>query len=166
LTQSVLPAVKKVNGRVIIVTSGLNSRGVDFRDDPTLISNQYDSDNGMLRYGTTKLMNVLYAKKLSREGVLSFSVHPGILKTDLHRADPGMDIKNWRGYLMNTVVYPLIGISKDEGAAATLYLATCQVGNSGSYYHGIIDSVANPLADDIQLQEFLYDYSLQLMPKQ
>jgi NAD(P)-dependent dehydrogenase (short-subunit alcohol dehydrogenase family) len=72
--------------RVVVLSSGGHSTsGVDF-DDPNFEARPYDP---WLAYGQSKSANALFAleldRRLSSSGVQAFSVHPGMIMTDLGR---------------------------------------------------------------------------------
>ncbi len=88
------------------------------------------SITGMPEYSASKLANVLHAQELARRlddtGVTSYSLHPGVIASDIWRRVP------WP-------VRPLIKLrmrSPREGAATSLYCATSPdvASDSGRYY--------------------------------
>lgn len=87
LTARLWPALKQAkSARVIAVSSrGHRLSGVDL-DDPNFDRRMYDKWKA---YGQSKSANVLFAVELDKrgraEGVRAFSVHPGLVLTDLSR---------------------------------------------------------------------------------
>ncbi|MBB3128307.1 NAD(P)-dependent dehydrogenase (short-subunit alcohol dehydrogenase family) [Paenibacillus rhizosphaerae] len=85
LTARLWPALKKAGGaRVIAVSSSAVSLGgVDF-DDPNFERREYDR---WIAYAQSKSANALFAVELDKRGyssgVRAFSLHPGIIETDL-----------------------------------------------------------------------------------
>lgn len=89
-TAGVLPllraAGKQDGARVVNVSSaGHRMGGIDF-DDPNFERRAYDKFAG---YGQSKTANILFARELDRRyanvGVHAFSLHPGMIMTDLAR---------------------------------------------------------------------------------
>ena len=73
-------------------------------------------------YNTTKLMNVLFSQELAARwadvGVTSFSLHPGLVRTDIFR-NLSPTLQNLR-YILALVV----GKSCAQGAQTSLYLCS------------------------------------------
>jgi len=85
---------------------------------------------GAREYGVSKLCNILFstelAKRLTGSGISTYSLHPGVVATDIWRAVP-------------TFLRPLLKLrgmlSPTEGAQTTLYCAMrCPASESGHYY--------------------------------
>ena len=87
LTARLWPALLKANGaRVVSVSSrGHRLGGVDF-EDPNFHHREYDKWKA---YGQSKSANALFAVELDNQakaqGIRAFSVHPGLIMTDLSR---------------------------------------------------------------------------------
>jgi NAD(P)-dependent dehydrogenase (short-subunit alcohol dehydrogenase family) len=86
LTARLAPALLKgVDPRVVTLTSaGHSLSDVDF-DDPNFDRSEYSP---WIAYGRSKTANALFARELARRAsgrVHSFSVHPGVIVTDLGR---------------------------------------------------------------------------------
>ena len=88
------------------------------------------SISGIPEYEVSKLANVLHAQELARRldgsGVTTYSLHPGMIASDIWRRVP------WP-------VRPLMKLrmrSPEEGAQTSLYCATSPevAGESGQYY--------------------------------
>lgn len=90
----------------------------------------------MLRYGQSKLANILFTKDLHKrygdKGLMAVAVHPGIVNTDLHKETTG-----W------PVVGRVVGMVKNafytgvvDGAKNTLWAVTAEKGvvRGGGYY--------------------------------
>ncbi|HWE11005.1 MAG TPA: SDR family oxidoreductase [Solirubrobacteraceae bacterium] len=114
--------------RIVNVASDAHrsARGIDFdaARRPTR------SRTGMPEYGVSKLANVLHAQELARRltgtGVTTYSLHPGVIASDIWRRVP------WP-------IRPLIKLrmgTTDDGARTTLYCATSPepASESGGYY--------------------------------
>ena len=87
LTNLLAPAlIKGAPARVVALSSRAHHMSpIDF-DDPNFESRDY---NKWVSYGQSKTANVLFAveldKRLADKGVRAFSVHPGVIETELSR---------------------------------------------------------------------------------
>lgn len=83
------------------------------------------------QYGAGKLMNILFAKalanKFGEQGLMAFSLHPGVVKS-------GFGANN-TGFLKYFNKMPFL-ITPEKGAETSIYLATQDKGklNNGGYY--------------------------------
>ena len=111
---------------------------------------------GMAEYGVSKLANALHARELARRlegsGVVTASLHPGVVASDVWREVPGPI-----AWLMK-----LFMISNEEGAQTTL---TCSVSDevlahSGAYWDGSKRKEPSPLAQDDAVADELRRRSL------
>ncbi|KAF9537940.1 hypothetical protein EC957_007442 [Mortierella hygrophila] len=95
--------------------------GIDF---DTL--NQQDNFSSLNRYSHSKLVNILFAKALTRrlanERVYVNVAHLGLVATEIGRSSKDMmgTVGDKAGQLLNAVM----GYSAEEGALTQLYLAT------------------------------------------
>ena len=95
-----------------------------------------ESWNGMVRYGHSKLANILFAKKLAQlyPQITSTSLHPGTVKSDIWGKADGMKLMS---YLLAPVVWA-VGVTNDEGAKTQLWCATAATGTGeGKVENGI-----------------------------
>lgn len=129
LTQLLLDRIKaSAPARIVTVASRAHTRvsGLDFDHVQAPTSGRA----GLPEYGRSKLANVLFSAELGRRlagtGVTTYSLHPGVVATDVWRELPG--------FLQPLV--KLLMISSEEGAKTTLYCATSpEVANqTGLYY--------------------------------
>jgi len=78
--------------------------------------------SGWRSYGDSKLMNLMFTNELNRRldgsGVTAAALHPGMVTTEL-----GRDQKGWLNWV-GIVVRPFMKTA-EQGAATTLYAATC-----------------------------------------
>lgn len=88
----------------------------------------------MVRYGHSKLANMLFARKLSQlyPQITTTSYHPGTVKTDIWGKADGAK-------LLTFLVAPIVwatGVDSDTGAQTALWLATVEKGQieNGRYY--------------------------------
>ena len=108
LTALLYPALLRSSSpRVVTLSSGGHARSDVDLVDPNFETTQYSPWIG---YGRSKTANALFARELARRGgrrgVLSFSVHPGAVYTDLGR------------YLTDELINEMTKLA-DERAAAT-----------------------------------------------
>lgn len=114
-------------------------------EDQTLGGN--DGPGGMGLYGQSKLGNVIvaqhWAEKLKADGVISVSLNPGNIKTELQRHSPGL-VK----MVLNRILHPA-----PLGAITQLYAGTSPaitLAESGGYFvpWARLDVVAREEAKD------------------
>jgi len=129
LTQLLLDRIKQsAPARIVTVASRAHIRvsGINFDD----VRQPTKGKAALPEYGVSKLANVLFSAELGRRlagtGVTTYSLHPGVVATDVWREVPAL-------------IRPLIKllmISTEEGAATTLYCATsAEAGReTGLYY--------------------------------
>jgi NAD(P)-dependent dehydrogenase (short-subunit alcohol dehydrogenase family) len=88
--------------------------------------------SGWRSYGSSKLMNALFANELTRRvadcGVVANALHPGMVRTELGRDQP------WWMILVGIALLPVMkGV--ERGAATTLYVATApELASRGGLY--------------------------------
>ena len=114
--------------RIVNVASvaHFGATGIDFE----AVRNPTRSVTGRPEYGVSKLANVLHAQELARRldgtGVTTYSLHPGVIASDIWRRVP------WpvRGLMKRRMDSP------EQGARTSLYCATAPelAGESGRYY--------------------------------
>jgi len=145
--------VASAPSRVVVLSSAAHTMaGVDF-DDPMFERREYDP---WLAYGQSKTANALFAlelhHRLAKEGVSAYSVHPGMIMTELSRhlnaellermqervkerakatgsEGPGMNFKPVEAGAATQVWAATTGDLADHGGA---YLADCQLGTAGA----------------------------------
>jgi NAD(P)-dependent dehydrogenase (short-subunit alcohol dehydrogenase family) len=139
--------------RVINVASRAHYRG---RIDFGRITDPRARYSGVAAYAQSKLANVLHtfalARRLSGTRVCANCLHPGVVATNL--------LPRWL-----RVVKPLISrviFNSERGARTSLHLALSDevAGISGCYFdENQVPRAAAPLANDVQLQESLWQRS-------
>jgi retinol dehydrogenase-12 len=139
--------------RVVNVASRVHYRGQIEFDRITNVRARYSA---MAAYAQSKLANVLHtfalARRLSGTRICVNCLHPGVVATNL--------LPRWL-----RVVKPLISrviFSPERGARTTLHLALSSelAGISGRYFdEHQLPQPAAPLANDLQLQESLWQMS-------
>jgi len=130
-------------------------QGIDFeaqrRSTPSL--------TGLPEYAVSKLANVLFTRELARRlagsGVTAYSLHPGVVATDVWRAIPAPV-----AWIMKRFM-----ISPEQGAATTLYCATdpALAGTSGRYYDECRERTPSRVAQDDALAAELWKRSEQMV---
>ena len=109
----------------------------------------------LIRYGQSKLANVLFAKELARRypQLKAVSVHPGIVNTELYRSTSrwfvvGKFIDVARRWAYTTV---------QDGAKNQLWAATGEGVKSGEYYTPVgVMGQGSRLSSDMELAETLW----------
>lgn len=111
---------------------------------------------GMSEYAVSKLANVLHASALAEQlkgrGVGAFSLHPGVVGTNIWELGMGKTLAKVVGFFM---------MSSEEGARTTIHCATAPglEAHSGAYFDKCAPVKASRLARDKALEQALWDYS-------
>lgn len=156
LTQLLLGALKQsAPSRIVVVSSQAHrqAKGIDF----AAVRKPTASTVGLKEYAVAKLANVLFASELARrlEGteVTTYSLHPGVVASDVWRSVPWPFDKAMKFFMLNT----------DDGAQTTLYCATSEETEkqSGLYYDSSKLVSASKVAQDKELAERLWKESEQ-----
>jgi retinol dehydrogenase 12 len=154
LTALLLPRMRQ-SGRARIVTvaskAHYRAEGIDFARlrEPTR------SLSGLPEYGVSKLANVLFSAELARRlqgsDVRTYSLHPGVVATDVWREVP---------WPLRSLM-KLGMISTEQGALTTLYCATSPevAEHSGRYYDECREKEASGPARDEALARELWERS-------
>ncbi|MBL8309589.1 MAG: SDR family oxidoreductase [Burkholderiales bacterium] len=129
LTQLLLDRIKaSAPARIVTVASRAHTRVSGLKLDN--VKESTSGKAGLPEYARSKLANVLFSAELGRRlagtGVTTYSLHPGVVATDVWRELPGF---------LQPVV-KLMMISSEEGAKTTLYCATAPAAanETGLYY--------------------------------
>lgn len=145
--------IRSAPARVVIVASKahFDAKGIDYdavrRPTKTL--------TGLREYEVSKLANVLHAAELARRlqgtGVTTYSLHPGVVASDIWRKVPAPV----------RVLMKRRMISVEEGARTTLHCATSEdAGNeTGLYYDKCRTRPPSALAQDPTLARELWERS-------
>ncbi|EFC48596.1 predicted protein [Naegleria gruberi] len=173
LTLSLMDLIKKVNGRIINVSSIGSKAFVKSEKDITNFcsfskeSVMGDCENVASKqqlYGRSKLAQVLFSRKLAREfkssycKVTSYSLHPGAVKTNLERHTSFL-------FDLATIIVKPLYKTPYEGAQTSLYVALAPISEleNGGYYSECSIDEASQFADRIELQDTLWDTSMKLV---
>jgi NAD(P)-dependent dehydrogenase (short-subunit alcohol dehydrogenase family) len=154
LTQLLLERlIAAAPARIVVVASRAHRHAKVF--DLVGVRRPTSSFGGLREYADAKLANILFASELARRlagtGVTTYSLHPGVVASDVWRAIP------WP-------VAPLIKrfmLTPEQGAATSLYCATSPAcaDESGLYYDECRVVSPNFLARDAALAERLWQAS-------
>jgi retinol dehydrogenase 12 len=128
LTMGLLDCLTASRARIVNVASDAHyqAKGIDF----DRLRRRTRGITGMSEYAVSKLCNVLFSQELARRldgsGVVSYSLHPGVVASDIWRRVPGP-------------VRPLVTrrmLTVEQGARTSLYCATAPEAalRSGAYY--------------------------------
>lgn len=162
LTQLLMPTIlstkrSKADARILVTSSiaAINNtaKGLDLSDAGTKTANAYDGT--MVRYGASKLANVLFARSLAAKypEITTTSHHPGVVWTSIWGKASGFNSALL--WLVKPAVR-LLGTTADQGAELALWTAFAAVGSgkgevgNGSYYEGVGKARTQPerLVDD------------------
>lgn len=160
LTQELMPALKKGKAKII----NLSSEAHRFSGDPSADFSLKKSSNTGSAYGRAKLFNILFTNELKNQfesdGISSYSVHPGAVRTAFGSETSGIA----KGIIRLT---QLFFISPKAGAQTTIFLAKTPAGNlrNGSYYVRKKPKSPSSTALNQQLGKELWDYSEGVLSK-
>ena len=162
LTQLLLDTLKaSAPAKVVTVASRAHLMAYQGLDWPAL-QQATRSLTGTREYGVSKLANILFsahlAKVVAGTGVSTYSLHPGVVDTEVWRELPGFlrPLLRLRGLL-----------TPEEGAQTTLYCALqAPASESGLYYDKSRIKTPSRIAQDAQLAEQLWHQSLQWVKAQ
>jgi NAD(P)-dependent dehydrogenase (short-subunit alcohol dehydrogenase family) len=154
LTQLLLPTLQTSGpSRVVTVSSRAHKRtpGIDW----DALRQPTRSMTGIREYAVSKLANLLFSAELARRlqgsKVSCYSLHPGVVDTEIWRALP-----QWARPLLR-----LRGLlTPEEGARTSLYCAMqAPHSESGLYYADCHPFVPAPLGQDTELARALWERS-------
>ncbi len=164
LTDTLLPALRKAakdrgEARVVSVASAAHRVGAIDWDDLDAARNY----GGWRQYGTSKLMNILFAAELARReaehGILSNSLHPGVIATGFARNEGGIT-----AWLAGTFG-PWFLTTAEKGAATSIHLASSPEvrGTTGQYFARCKPTRPRPAARDDAAARRLWDVTRALV---
>lgn len=154
LSQLLLPAVKAAGekgneSRIVSVASTAHKFGSIRFDD---INYETRSYNAWKAYGDSKLYNVLFARELARQlendDVLVYSLHPGVISTNLAR---------YNRYLTPIIkIFFFASKSVERGAATSVYACLAEGIPSGSYLSDCAVAKTSKAGTDMESAETLW----------
>ncbi|KAH6723578.1 hypothetical protein BKA61DRAFT_465995 [Leptodontidium sp. MPI-SDFR-AT-0119] len=145
--------------RIINLTSDSHKRapveGIQFDN----LRSADQPSTAMMRYGQSKLANILYAKELAKRypSIKIAAVHPGVVKTDLQ-------VTMRKSFLLARLLAPVftyfVGVEVEEGAHNQLWAATAKGVKSGELYYPVGQSVeGTELARNMDLAAELWEWT-------
>lgn len=141
--------------RVVTVASRAHydTRGVDL----DAVQQSTPSITGLKEYAVSKLANVIFARSLAErygdQGLLSFSLHPGVVATEAWRRIPTPIAALMKAFMLN----------EDKGARTSLHCVAAPglEASNGAYFSSSRVKKPNPAALDTQLAEELWTRSVE-----
>ncbi|KPI93513.1 Retinol dehydrogenase 13 [Papilio xuthus] len=168
LTMLLLPRIRNsVPARIVTVSSKAHTRyGINF-DDLNYKKRPYSA---MEAYSQSKLANVLFSRELAAkfkehniEGVNTYSLHPGVIKTELGRH---MNDTLFRGArtLFGILLGPFMK-SAELGAQTTIYCSVDEkcANETGLYYSDCVATPPHHNALNDEHAKKLWDISMDLV---
>uniref|UniRef100_A0A3B3SMR9 Si:dkey-23o4.6 n=2 Tax=Paramormyrops kingsleyae TaxID=1676925 RepID=A0A3B3SMR9_9TELE len=149
--------------RVVNVSSMAHKCGEIHFDDLCFEKRPY---NALVSYRQSKLANVLFSKELACRmkgtGVSSFSLHPGIIRTELSR-----HVERWSLLLKVLLAIPCMLLMKTpwQGAQTSIYCAVTEglEDKSGCYFSDCAVKEPAPEGNDSQTALRLWEVSVQMV---
>ena len=144
-------------GRIVVVASRAHYDAKSIPWDKLLTPTH--TVTGLSEYAVSKLANVLHAKELAKRlasrNITTYSLHPGVVASDVWRAVPWP----FRGLLKRFM------LTVEDGAKTTLYCATSVAtgSESGLYYDTSAVRTPSQLAQDDTLASELWTRSAEMV---
>ncbi|KDQ11814.1 hypothetical protein BOTBODRAFT_447830 [Botryobasidium botryosum FD-172 SS1] len=168
-TARIFPKLRESDApRIINVSSYGHRYGTIRFDDPGFSEGEkYDRFEA---YGQSKTANILFSRELARRGVVSFSLHPGSILTNIADTIPmdalvGLGVLDEKGEVCTDgrVSWKTLG----EGASTYIFAAfdPAIVAQSGAYLEdaSVNEDGAAPHASDMESAKRLWELSEQLV---
>lgn len=160
ITIELIPLLLTTNTQSqIIFTSSSSHRHIN----ELHIENVNESRNNWESYARSKLANIMLSlflsRKLDENKIVTRAVHPGMItNSKILRNVSG--IFEGIGSIMTYI--PLPGVCSKSKGAATLINAINSDAYSGVYYNRFNPEMPSILAQDMQVQDMLWDYSIDI----
>jgi NAD(P)-dependent dehydrogenase (short-subunit alcohol dehydrogenase family) len=139
--------------RIVMVASRIHYRG---RLDLAAVTNARGRYRATTAYARSKLANVMHtfalARRMAGTGISVNCLHPGVVATNL--------LPQWLRVIKPLLTRDVFDV--ERGARTTVYLALDQSvgGMTGRYFDEYqLPRTASPLANDVELQESLWNKS-------
>jgi NAD(P)-dependent dehydrogenase (short-subunit alcohol dehydrogenase family) len=165
LTKYLLPTLQRTAqepGSDVRIVS-LSSEAYNFAPGiETIVSNEKLAATGnWTRYGASKAANIMFAAEFARRnpGITSVSVHPGLIKTDLHTQST---TDNFIVRNLQTLLGPLVLQDVQSGALNSLWAAAGAKKTdlrNGGYYTPVGKVGSNKWANDMGVAKKLWDWT-------
>jgi NAD(P)-dependent dehydrogenase (short-subunit alcohol dehydrogenase family) len=161
LMPTLLSTAKEPGADVRIINLASEAHVFARSADILLDESKLNAQTTWVRYGYSKLANILYTQELAVRypGIKSVAIHPGVIKTDLWIQNKHTNVV--MDYIMAAGLF-LIGQSVEMGARNQLWAATCKKEEivSGRYYKPIgILSKGNLLVGNSELAKGLWEWT-------
>lgn len=157
-TRLLLPRLREAGGaRIVNVASVAHFKAKGF--DWEAVRRRTETATGLREYQVSKLANVVFTKELARgragDGVRSYSLHPGVVASDVWRRIP------WPF----RSIMKLRMISNEEGAKTSVYCAASPevAEHDGRYYDAEKERSPSKIAEDAALGRELWDRSEEMV---
>lgn len=163
LTKLLLPTLKKTaeEKRDVRIVN-LSSAGHNLAPKGGIVLKEATTDmasySTWVRYGQSKLANVLFTRELARRypEIKSIALHPGGINTGL--ALGFQESHPWLAVLMQPVAFFLK--TPEQGALTQLFAATSPSAKSGQYYvPTAVENTGSKLSQDDKLVTELWDWT-------
>ncbi|KAL2084593.1 hypothetical protein ACEWY4_020111 [Coilia grayii] len=164
LTNMLMEMLKKSTPSRVVNVSSIAHRGgkIDF-DDLFFDKRPYSS---LVSYRQSKLANVLFSRELHHRmggsGVTSYSLHPGVIRTEL-----GRHVESWFPFLRTLLMLPSYMFMKTpwEGAQTSIYCAVTEglENKSGRYFSDCREKETSPEGRDDVAARRLWEVSARLV---
>jgi NAD(P)-dependent dehydrogenase (short-subunit alcohol dehydrogenase family) len=165
LTKLLLPTMLKTTQipgadvRIINLTSNSHNRAPE---DGIQFANLRSADKpgtALVRYGQSKLANILYSKELARRypAIKTVAIHPGTVRT-------GLTDTMRKSFLLAKVLAPIVfafsAVGIEEGALNQLWATVSTDVKSGAFYEPVgLESMGSELSRDMSLAGKLWQWT-------
>lgn len=155
--------ISSAPSRIVIVSSLAHKFGSIHFDDLNLERGY----TPIIAYNQSKLANVLFsnelAERLRNKGVNVYSLHPGVVRTELGRHLNASFLPGIR-YIVKAVLYPF-DKTPEQGAQTTIYCAIDEnlANETGCYYSDCKKVTASAKARNMEDAKKLWDVSAQMV---
>ncbi|CAF4991066.1 unnamed protein product, partial [Rotaria sp. Silwood1] len=153
LTQLLLPLLIQSKARIVNVSSMMHfvvNKGINYEFSCSLY-------NSKIAYGQSKLAQIWHARELQQrygqQGIKAYSLHPGVIYTDITRRAPKLFA------LIQKLILMIIGKSLYQGAQTSLYCSLSNQAKPGQFHTDCKEGIPSPLAYDQTLAEECWKFS-------
>ncbi|XP_047538778.1 retinol dehydrogenase 12-like [Vanessa atalanta] len=168
LTMLLIPRIRNSTpARIVTVSSKAHTRyGINF-DDLNYEKRQYSAAEA---YSQSKLANVLFSRELAAKlkennimGINTYSLHPGVIRTELGRHLDEVLFKGSRR-MIGFVLYPFMK-TPEQGAQTTIYCSVDEkcANETGLYYSDCVVTNPDRKALNDEHAKMLWEKSMELV---